>query len=175
MKDTEIYMTTNSNMKRWIIVGMIWTGALFLTYWNGEIIDRMKEVGEKEELLKLEERLLETQSDKIPEILEAFGRLHQSVAAPRMGLLSLERKFYLMAANYGLTGLRMKIEPSQSMENSASVTVFFQGFLKDTLEWLAVLRKDYPYLVVNRVEIARDTSTNKATFEISLNYRFQIV
>ena len=168
-------MKKNKNMKLWIIVIIIWVSASFAAYRNGETIDQTNGVKEKQEVYKLEERFLKGQSNSIPDILKKAEDLYQSVEAPKIGILSLERELHLLASHSGLEKMEMKIAAKKNEGSDIPVTVSFKGPLRNAVEWLGTVRKDYPFIVIRQVDIGNDLSREQTIFQILLNYRCRVV
>lgn len=167
-------MKTNI-VNRWIIAGLIWLGAVFLTYWNGKVIDRTDQTREKEEVLKLGEQFIKRRPENIPRILKKAEGLYQAVEAPKLGLLSIEKELHTLATKFGLNEVQMSTDPSLAGESTISISVGFNGFLKGAVAWLAAIEKDYPYLVVTQVKTVNAQAGNKINVDVSLKYRYRII
>jgi len=165
----------NKIIKRWIIVGIMWIGALFLAYWNGEITKQTKRIIEQEEIYKLENRSFKSQSENISKIIKKAENLYQTVDAPNIGILILEKKLHFLASNYRLTQINIKIDQTKKSESNALLSIAFNGSLKNTIQWLTALQRDFPYIIVRGLEIIQEPSKKQAKFKVSLNYRYRIV
>jgi hypothetical protein len=163
----------NKIIKRWIIVGVIWIGALFLAYWNGEITKQTKRLIEQEEVYKLEKRFFKSQSENISKIIKKAEKLYQTVEAPNIGILVLERKLHFLAAHYMLTQINIKNDQTKKSESGALLNISFNGSLKNTIKWLTALQRDFPYIMVRGLEIIQESSEKQAMFKVSLHYRYR--
>ena len=159
---------------KWIITGLIWIAAVFLTYWNGMVMGQLSQARVKEELSKLDEQFFERQAEDIAKVLKKAEGLYHPVEAHGLGLLFVETELHALASKYGLSHVQMGPDIGRTSESTIPVSLSFKGFLKGAVGWLAVIEKDYPYLLVTKVETVSDQPGKEANFNVSLKYRYRI-
>ena len=167
--------------KRWIIVGLIWAGAVVLTLWNVVQIEELRLAEKKREILRMDEQFWKYNLKNISIILEKSGSYYQPVAAANIGFLSVKNHLETLAAGYYLSDIRIGGHPDQSRDGLMPADISFKGrFLKAVL-WLDALRK-IPYIQVRTVKITLAKQISRqidrrapqyAEFNISFYYRYK--
>ena len=160
--------------KRWIVVGLIWAVAIFLTCWNINTMDRLRSPEERMEVSRNERQFLLYNSENISRVLKKRALFHQPVESLKLGLLSVENQLQGLVAKYDLKEFRTECHPGKASQGSMPVRLSFQGSFERTLKLLGVLQKDYPYLLIKQVKIVPHQPEHKAGFQILFNYRYRV-
>ncbi len=56
--------------KRWAVVGLIWAGVIFLTWWNVDTMDRIRSPRERIEISHTEMQFVQYNSENISSVLK---------------------------------------------------------------------------------------------------------
>lgn len=165
---------TDTLKKRWIIVGVIWLGALFFTYWNSNKIDLILEAEKNDEILLRDRQFWEHNNENIANILEKGELSFQHIESVKLGLLSVENKLVSLAINNGLTEVNMEALPDQSSEHGVPIDFSFKGSFSGMMLWLHALELDFPYLQIRSLKILIDRLKKQVDFSISIFYRYKL-
>lgn len=160
--------------KRWIVVCLIWAGALTVDYWNTGEMDRISEAREKKVFLGMDEQFLRAHAEEISESLKKREAFFHSPEALNLGLLTVENELGALAAEFGLTGVSVRSQEDRADGGSIPVTLSCEGPLRKVVECLETLRKDYAYAPVTKVTVEVEGRGVPAKCEISLKYRYKI-
>lgn len=165
---------TDNLKNRWIIVGLLWLGALLLTYWNSNKIDLIIRDRETDEILQKDRDFWKNNSENIASILKKGASAYQNVVSAKLGLFSVENQLISLAEKYDLTEVKMDSQPDQGNELGIPVDLFFKGSFEGSLHWLSAFEKNYPYLSTRRLKIEIDQSTRQVKILISFYYRYKL-
>ena len=165
---------TDELKNRWIIVGLVWLGALLLTYWNSNKIDLIIHDRDTEEILQQDRKFWKHHSENIADILKKGASAYQNVASAKLGLLSVENQLRSLAGKYGLSSIKMESQPDQGNEFGIPVDLFFKGSFEGAMHWLSAFEKDYPYLSTRRLKITIDERARQAVILLSFYYRYKL-
>jgi hypothetical protein len=165
---------TDELKNRWIIVGLIWLGALLLTYWNSNKIDLIIRDRGTEEILQQDRKFWKHHSENIANILKKGASACQNVSSAKLGLLSVENQLRSLAGKHGLSSFKMESQPDQGNEFGIPVDLFFKGSFEGTMHWLNAFEKDYPYLSTRRLKITIDERARQAVILLSFYYRYKL-
>jgi len=165
---------TDTLKKRWIIVGIVWLGALFFTFWNSNKIEQILEAQKNKEILLRDRQFWKHNTENISNILEKGKSAFQHIESVKLGLLSVENKFISLAMDRGLTEARMEALPDQGSEYGTPIDFSFRGPFSGTMAWLNAFEKDFPYLQVRNLKILIDPLTRQVNFSISIYYRYKL-
>ncbi len=158
---------------RWIIIAVIWTGSLMLTYWNVNKISRISIEIEKEEVFKMDDLFWNYNSGNISQILTKRDSLILPVESIRLGLLTVRNKLTRMTTKYDFNEIQIENNPEQTGGPGIPIKIQFEGPFKSILPWLNALKIDFPYLVAKHVKITADPVSEQAIFQIWLYLRYK--
>lgn len=161
--------------KRWIVVGLIWAGALAVNYWNISEMYRIREAREQKVFLAMDEQFLRAHSEEIAESLKKREAFFHSAEALNLGLLTVENAVGALAAKYDLAHVDVKSLLDQDTGSSIPVVLSCEGSLKKVVECLEALRRDHAYAPVTKVAVEIEGRGAPARCEVRLNYRYRIV
>ena len=160
--------------KKWVIVGVIWTGVLCLHFWNVHLMHRIQAARERKEILKMDEQFLAAHEKEIAKILEEHGAFYHDTEALSLGLLKVESELRTLTNTHGLTGVEVKKQPGDADAGNVSILFSFGGPLKGLISCMEALRLDHAYLPVSRVTVEIERSQKRAKCQAVLNYRYRI-
>jgi len=190
--------------KRWAVVGLIWAGVIFLTWWNVDTMDRIRSPRERIEISYTEMQFVQYNSENISSVLKKTALFCQPVESLKLGCLSVENQLRSLATEYDLKEFKTKLEslklgclsvenqlrslateydlkefktecqPGEDNQGSMPIKLSFQGPFKRALKLLGVLQKDYPYLLIKQVEMIPYELEDNIKFRIFCNYRYRI-
>jgi hypothetical protein len=160
--------------KRWVVVGLIWAGVIFLTWWNIDTMDRIKSPRERREISHLERQFVQYHSENISSVLKKRALFFQSIESLKLGCLSVENQLRSLAAAYDLNAFKTECQPGEDNTESMPVKLSFQGSSERALRLLGVLQKDHPYLLIKQVEMIPYDQAGNIKFRILFSYRYRI-
>lgn len=160
--------------KRWAVVGLIWAGVIFLTWWNIDTMDRIKSPRERREISHLESQFVKYHSENISSVLKKRALFCQPIESLKLGCLSVENQLRSLATAYDLKAFKTECQSGEDNTGSMPVKLSFQGPFEGTLKLLGVLQKDYPYLLIKQVEMIPYDLAGNIKFRILLSYRYRI-
>jgi hypothetical protein len=160
--------------KRWAVVGLIWAGVIFLTWWNVDTMDTTRSPRERIEISHTEMQFVQYNSENISSVLKKRTFFCQPVESLKLGCLSVESQLRSLATEYDLKEFKTEYQPSEDNQGSMPIKLSFQGPFERSLKLLGVLQKDYPYLLIKQVEMVPYELENKIKFQIFCNYRYRI-
>ncbi len=161
--------------KKWIIIGAAWLSVILITQLNVSLKNQIIEAKERKILLRLDEQFLKDHLEDIAEIQKKEEKFNHNIESLKFGLLSIESELKLLAAKHGMQSFKMNSQPGHSSDEPMPVIFSGKGYLKDLVDCLNVLQKDYGYLPVKKVTVEIEEPKSSADFKIFLNYRYKIV
>ena len=160
--------------KRWAVVGLIWAGVIFLTWWNIDTMDRIRSPRERREISNMERQFVQYHSEDISSVLKKRALFCQPIESLKLGCLSVENQLRSLAAAYDLKAFKTECQPGEDNPRNMPVKLSFQGPFERAVKLLGVLQKDYPYLLIKRVEMIPYDLTGNIKFQILFSYRYRI-
>jgi len=160
--------------KRWAVVGLIWAGVIFLTWWNVDTMDRIRSPRERIEISHTEMQFVQYNSENISSVLNKTALFCQPVESLKLGCLSVENQLRSLATEYDLKEFKTECQPGEDNQESMPIKLSFQGPFEMSLKLLGVLQKDYPYLLIKQVEMIPYELEDKIKFQILFSYRYKV-
>jgi len=160
---------------RWIIIGLIWTCALILTYWNITKISLTLAEMEKEEIFRQDDLFWKYNSENIAIVLEKRDSFVLPIESIKFGLLSVENSLISLASKYKFNAVQVESVPGQTGDSSIMLSLYFEGPFEGILSWLETLQNELPYLPVRRLKITTDPFSKQAKFQLQLYFRYNIL
>ncbi len=164
---------TDNLKNRWVIVGLIWLGALALTCWNSNKIEKIILAREKAEIQVKDRIFWKRNSENIKKILKRGESASHHVESVKLGLLSVENQLISLAGKNGLSNVEMDSREDQGNELGIPAHISFQGSFDGAMEWLNACEQDYPFLLIRNLKILIDQVKMKNAFKVSFYYRFK--
>ena len=166
-------MTKNSNIK-WIIVVLIWAGALVLSYFNVRQIGEIKRTVVNNDILQREDRFLMENSENISKILQEHAGYFKPAISPELGFLTMESDLRELASTHGLREVEIVENHDLATGESMAVKISFVGSIENAVKYLDVLHKGYPYLPVTKISLSAGLTGQDAKLDLSLSYRYRL-
>ena len=166
---------------RWIVAGILWAGVLCLVYWNGSLMADIRRNQENalyaqaDNRFLTDSRFLESNAEKISDIIKKKEAFHQPIISLKLGLLSVEDRFNTLTASYNLSDVKINISVDQPGNDSAPIQLSFKGSVENTIRCLDILQKDSPYFLIDKAILKMDKTKHEIDFSISLTYMYQLV
>jgi hypothetical protein len=161
--------------KRWSIVGFIWAGAIFFTIWNMHLIEVIRQTSEQKAIFERDAKYQKDNAENIANTLRRRAAAFHTVESVKFGLLVIENHLKSQSEAYGLIDMEMISHLEKANQGSVPVTLTFFGSMGSTLQWMDVLKKEYPYLPVNQVNISVDHLAKRIKYKISFTYRYNLI
>ncbi len=161
--------------KKWALIAGVWIAALCLNAWNLDAMDRIREARRKRVFLTMDEQFLRSHAAEISESLKRHEAFFHSAKALNLGLLTAEEDLKSLSERFGLTDVVVKGEAAEGNQGMVPLQFSCRGPLKNLVEWLEALRRDYAYMPVTRVTVEVDGPGMPARCEAVLKYRYKIV
>jgi hypothetical protein len=158
---------------RWIVIAVIWTGSLMLTYWNINKISLISNEIEKEEAFKMDDIFWNYNSGNISQILTKRDSLILPVESKRLGLLTVESKLIRLAKKYGFNEIQIENYPEQTGDLGIPIKIYFEGPFKSILPWLSTMENYFPYLPAKHIKITANPVSKRAIFQTWLYLRYK--
>ena len=160
---------------RWLVTGIIWAVALFLIYWNGNLMADIRRNQEKTVYAQADNRFLESRAKKISEVIRKKGTYRQSIISLKFGLLSLEEQIDTITGYYGLSDTKINILSDQPGNDSVLIQLSFLGTIENAVRFLDMLQKDSPYLFIDKAAIKMDEEKKEIHFSFSMIYMYRMI
>ena len=165
----------NTLTDKWIIVGAVWFVTLGLTYWNVVKIDSIIPARDREEIYQMDELFWKYNSNNISKILEEKERLFHPTESLKLGLIAVENQLRLKAEKYHIKDFSVVSHPNRGDGERMPVSFSYRGSFKETVQWLDMLEKEFPFMPIQKITISTNPPGTEAKFQIFLMYRYTIV
>jgi hypothetical protein len=166
-------MIKNSNTK-WIIVVLIWAGALVLSYFNVRQIGETKRIVVNNDILQRDDQFWRENSENISKILQENARYFKPVISPELGFLTTESDLRELASTLGLREVEIIDYPDRATGEGMAVGISFIGSIENAVKCLDILHKEYPYLPVAKMSLSAGLTAQDTKFDLSLSYRYRL-
>ncbi|MDX2447110.1 MAG: hypothetical protein QNK29_07935, partial [Desulfobacterales bacterium] len=87
----------NRLTRNWIAVGIIWGGALVMTYFNLQTIQQIRAKQEAIEFMQMDDTFLKNNFEKVTQMLKRRASLYKSIDSIQIELLSIENRIKSLA------------------------------------------------------------------------------
>jgi len=165
----------NRLTRNWIAVGVIWAGALTMTYLNVQTIQQIKTTQASIESMLMDDAFIKKNFNKITQVLKQRASLHKSIDSMQIELLSLENRLRSLAQKQGLKEFGLSSDPTTQQEDKVHLELQVTGTYRDIIFWLQTLESDTPFLVVTGVNMFENKVGGGYRFQIGIDFRFSIV
>jgi hypothetical protein len=159
----------------WLIVAVIWAGAVYLTSLNSHAVQDILSNRSKIEILRLDKEFWQRNSKNIAKVLDRQKSLHQETESPKLGQVALNDKIRQLIDASGLHDLSLEVDAKQQSQDSVPVHIAFKGRMKAGLDFLGTIGIQFSFLSIKEVSILPDKEGNEVKFDIVVNYRYKIV
>ena len=165
----------NRLTRNWIAVGVIWAGALTLTYLNVQTIQQIKTKQASIESMFMDDAFLKKNFNKITQVLKQRASLHKPIDSMQIELLSLENRLKSLAQKQGLFEFRLSSDQNRLLGDRISLELQVTGTYRDLIFWLQTLETDTPFLVVTGVNMIENKEGEGYRFQVDIEFRFSII
>jgi len=165
----------NRLTRNWIAVGVIWAGALTMTYLNIQTIQQIKTKQVSIESMFMDDAFLKRNFNKITRVLKQRASLHKPIDSMQIELLSLETRLRALAKKQNLTEFGLSNELTTLQGDKISLKLQANGAYRDLIIWLQTLETDMPFLVVTGVNMIENKEGEGYLFHIGIEFRFSII
>jgi len=160
--------------KRWIVVGMVWCGIVYLSYANHQVIQHIKQQQYKIEQEKLDGRFINRHFDTVIKTMKQGTLLEQKVESVQLGVLAAEDLLISAAIDLDLMGPGVQRGQTPIYGNSVQLTASFYGSMDKALQWIDIFENEFPYISVTRIEMNEDPVQNTFRYQVVLVYRYSV-
>ena len=160
--------------KKWLTVGLIWGVVLAMTGWNFLLVNRVQ--SRRQELGTLERDLhfLQSRQTGIQEVHQQRSRLTHAVKSFGLGFLVVENDLKRLSWDFGLQQMQVEADDNAQDTGSASISIAAAGSVPAIVGWIAAVEDDYPYLVIERMDISYDKRNRTGRLQAVFNYRYTL-
>jgi hypothetical protein len=159
----------------WLIVAVIWAGAVYLTSLNSHSVRDILSNRSKIEILRLDKEFWQRNSNNIAKVLDRQKSLYHETESPKLGQVELNDKIRQLTDAAGLQDFLLEMDAKQQPQESVPVHIAFKGRMKAGLDFLGAIGTQFSFLSINKVSILPDKAANEVKFDIVVNYRYKIV
>lgn len=165
----------NRLTRNWIAVGVIWAGALILTYMNLQMIQQIKTKQVSIESMFMDDAFLKKNFNKITQVLKQRASLHKPIDSIQIELLSVENRLKSLAQKQSLKEFRLSSDQTTQLRDRISLELQVTGTYRDLIFWLQTLETDMSYLVANSVKMSENKEGQGFRFIVGIEFRFNII
>ena len=160
--------------KKWLTVGLIWGVVLAMTGWNFLLVNQVQ--SRRQELGTLERDLhfLQSRQTDIHEVHQQRSRLTHAVKSLGLGFLVVENDLKRLSWDFGLQQMQVEADDNAQDTGSASISIAAAGSVPAIVGWIAAVEDDYPYLVIERMDISYDKRNRTGRLQAVFNYRYTL-
>jgi hypothetical protein len=164
----------NRLTRNWIAVGVIWAGALVMTYLNLHTIQQIKEKQASIEFMHMDDIFLKNNFEKVTQVLKQRSTLHKPIESMSIELLSLENRLKGLAYKQGLSEFRMTSDQTGFQGDRIPLDINVVGTYGDLIFWLHTLETDTPFLMMTGVNMTENRDGEGYRFQVETDFRFNI-
>jgi len=164
----------NRITRNWIAVGVIWAGAMLLTYLNIQTIQQIRSQQTAVESMRMDDTFLKNNFEKITRVLTQRAALYKPIDSLQIELLSLEDLLKDQAQKKGMSAFRMVSDPTSTRTDRTSLDMHVIGAYQDLVYWLQALENDLSYLQVTQVQMAENREGEGYQIRVTVEFRFHI-
>ena len=159
---------------RWGVIGIVWTAALIMTYWNFIKIETIEKAREKKEIYLMDERFWHRNASNISQIMEKRTALIQEVESLKLGVFEFEDNLKNLARKLGLRTVKLVSQAHSDQDGVLPVQISFQSNFSQATQWLDRVKLELPYAQIESIKIVADKPANQAEFVVSIYYRYNL-
>ncbi len=164
----------NRLTRNWIVVGIIWAGALTMTYLNLQMIQQIKTEQESIEFMQMDDVFLKNNFEKVIQVLKRRASLHKPIDSIQIELLSIENRLRSLAQKKGLSEIRLASDQTAMQGDRIPLEMYVTSTYRDLVFWLRALETDAPFLVVTGVKMTENKDGEGYRFQVGIDFRFSV-
>jgi hypothetical protein len=158
---------------RWLWVGALWAGALFLCIWNHQAIDSILSIQTQNQSLRSELTFQQQNARRLDRIQDEYSKLFLSAESLQLGVLSVKSMLGELASRLEVNMAQITIAPLQKGAETVALSLSFSGPLERILHYLATLDA-HRYLQHKQVAVKLDPKSGDASCELALLLRCRV-
>jgi hypothetical protein len=158
---------------RWVWVGSLWTGALFLFFWNHQAVDRVLTIQAQNHGLRSELTFQQQSAPKLERVQNEHSKLFLTADSIQLGVLTVEGLLGELASRSGLKVGALTTAPVQKGAEAVSLTLSLSGPFERMLPFMAALTA-HRYLQSKQVVVKLDPKTGEGICELSVLLRCRL-
>lgn len=162
----------NTLQRYWLVVAVLWVGALVLTYLNVQTVSAFRQRRQAAETLRMDDRFVKANFNKITRVLQQRARLHKPVESLQLALLELESRLKTLAAAHQLALVEIRTGREDARLGGMDIQLKLEGAVPDAVGWLNGIEEQHPYLPLTRVRLTRSENGRSFQLDVSLVFRF---
>jgi Tfp pilus assembly protein PilO len=160
-------MMTLTWKRRWLILGILWSIAAFLTYWNGNCMDEIAKIRMEHARLKSELQFQLKETNRLKQVENSAKALFFEVESLPLGVVSIRSGIAQMAEKSYLKVVAMIISTSQDPNGAFACHLSLAGSPKDVLRFVKTL-ENRPFFQTNKLQLKRANKGDDWTLEIDV-------
>ncbi len=172
---------TNKLQKKWMIIGIIWTIPILITWFNINTVQKISKSRQQYKFLQQSKHYYKSNSEIIKSTIKQNENLYHNIESLQIGLLSVNDYLSNLSEKFDVI-IPHKIEAetlNALNSNMGSIPVFFEitGSFSNLLKYLEHLEKDHTYIkIVNIIFVITELINKNIHMELNvkLKYRYQI-
>ncbi len=164
----------NRLIRNWIAVGIVWGGALVMTYLNLQTIQQIKAKQEAIEFMQIDDAFLKNNFEKVTRVLKRRASLHKPIDSIQIELLSIEDRLRYLAQKKNLSEIRLTSDQTAIQVDRIPLELYARGTYRDLVFWLQALETDAPFLVVTGVKMDENRDGEGYRFQVGIDFRFTL-
>lgn len=158
---------------RWLWVGALWAGAVFLSIWNHQAIDAILSIQSQNLALRSELTFQQQNARKLERIQHEHSKLFLSAESLQMGTLYVKSMLGELASRLELNVAQMTIAPLQKGAEAVALNLSISGPLEGILHFLSTLNA-HRFLQHKQVVIKLNPQNGDGSCEMALLVRCRI-
>jgi hypothetical protein len=160
--------------KRWLVVVTVWGIVLAMTGLNVHLVSRIQSQRQDLETMQMDLRFLKANTPAIKNVRLLKSQMNHRVKSAGIGFLVVENNLKQLSWDMGLQQLRVETEKNIQASNTLPISISASGSVPALIKWIAAVEKDYPYLVIERLEMVDDHDLQRSRLLMTLSYHFTL-
>lgn len=165
---------TRKLKNRWLAVSVIWGVVLAITGWNIHLVNHVQSRRQDMETMQMDLRFIEAHQPAIREVRLHKSRLSHPVKSVGLGFLVVENNLKRLSWDFGLQQLRVETDNNPQVSNRKPISISATGTVPAVAGWITAVEEAYPYLVIERMEMAYDAATRSCQLQATFTYQFTL-
>jgi hypothetical protein len=158
---------------RWLWVGTLWAGAVFLSIWNHQAIDSILSIQAQNLALRSELTFQQQNARKLERIQNEHSKMFLSAESLQLGTLYVKSMLSDLAFRLELNAAQVTIAPLQKGAETAALNLSFSGPLEGILHFLSTLNT-HRFLQHKQLVIKLDPKNGDGSCEMATLVRFRV-
>jgi Tfp pilus assembly protein PilO len=160
--------------RNWMVIGIIWTGVLALTYLNLQAIEQIRVKRESLESRYLQQVFLKRNAEKITRVQQQRALLHKTIDSDQIELITLTNALKRATGMQGLSEFQLANDQTATQADRVALEIGVTGRYGDLIVWLQAVETRTPFLMVTGVAVEKNKDGEGYRFLVRMNFRFTI-